>query len=77
VQDKLPGEDPFIKPWMIDLADEHYELDITRARKLLGWNPKRSLRDTLPKIVDSLRSDPQGFYEANNLGKAPEPPHPN
>ena len=28
----LPGPDPFIKPWMIDLADDHYALDISRAR---------------------------------------------
>ena len=28
----------FIQPWMIDLADDHYALDITRARKLLGGN---------------------------------------
>ena len=37
VQDRIPGiEDPFIKPWMIDLADDHYALDIPRARALLG-----------------------------------------
>src|SRR5688572_25736873 len=45
VQDKIPGiDEPFIKPWMIDLADDHYAMDISRARKLLDWTPKRSLR---------------------------------
>jgi hypothetical protein len=40
VEDKIPGiEDPFIQSWMIDLADDHYELDISRARTLLGWEP--------------------------------------
>jgi nucleoside-diphosphate-sugar epimerase len=42
LQDKMPfGEEPFIRPWMIDLADDHFALDITRARQLLGWEPKR------------------------------------
>ncbi|MHB8442400.1 MAG: NAD-dependent epimerase/dehydratase family protein [Candidatus Tyrphobacter sp.] len=67
VLEKLPGADPFIKPWMIDRANDHYALDITRARTLLGWEPKRSLRDTIPKMVASLIADPLGFYRANNL----------
>jgi hypothetical protein len=68
VQDKLPlGEEPFIKPWMIDLADDHYELDITRARQLIEWEPKRNLRDTLPVMVENLKRDPAKFYEENNL----------
>jgi nucleoside-diphosphate-sugar epimerase len=68
VQDKLPlGEEPFIKPWMIDLADDHYELDITRARQQIEWTPKRNLRDTLPVMVENLKRDPVKFYEENNL----------
>ena len=34
---------PFIKPWMIDLADDHYELKIDRAKRTLGWTPKKDL----------------------------------
>ncbi len=68
LQDNLPlVEDPFIKPWMIDLADDHYALDITRARSLLGWEPKHSLRETLPKMVAALKEDPVGWYKANKL----------
>jgi nucleoside-diphosphate-sugar epimerase len=56
IQDKVPGiEEPFIKPWMIDLADDHYALDITRARHLLNWLPQRNLRETLPKMVQHLK----------------------
>ncbi len=70
-QDALPhGEEPFIKPWMIDLADDHYALDITRARTLLGWEPKRSLRDTLSKMIAALHADPLAWYRTNKL----EPP---
>ena len=67
VMEKLPGADPFIKPWMIDRANDHYALDITRARTLLGWEPKRSLRETIPKMVAALKADPLAFYRANNL----------
>ncbi|MBI3969319.1 MAG: NAD(P)-dependent oxidoreductase [Chloroflexi bacterium] len=68
LQDTLPlGEEPFVKPWMIDLADAHYALDLTRARTLLDWEPQRSLRDTLPKMVAALQADPIGWYRANKL----------
>ena len=65
--EKLPGADPFIKPWMIDRANDHYALDITRAHTLLGWEPKRTLRETLPKMVAALKADPLGWYRENNL----------
>jgi nucleoside-diphosphate-sugar epimerase len=32
------GEKPFVRPFMIAMADDHYALDITKARRLLGWN---------------------------------------
>lgn len=67
VMEKLPGADPFIKPWMIDRANDHYALDITRARTLLGWAPKRTLRETLPKMVAALKADPLGWYRENKL----------
>ena len=70
-QDVIPGQDPFIKPWMIDLADDHFALDISRARKLLGWEPKHSLRGTLPKMAAALKSDPKKFYRQNKLGEPP------
>ena len=67
LEDHVPGEEPFIKPWMIDLADDHYVLDIDRAHKVVGWEPKRSLRDTLPRMVSALKADPLRFYNENKL----------
>jgi len=52
---------------MIDLADDHYALDVSRARTMLGWRPRRSLRDTLPRMVEALKSDPLEFYRENKL----------
>jgi len=67
-QEKLPlGKTPFIKPWMIDLANDNVELDITRARTILGWQPRHSLRDTLPKIVSALKADPLAWYQENEI----------
>ncbi|MBW3539219.1 MAG: NAD(P)-dependent oxidoreductase [Planctomycetes bacterium] len=69
VQDKLSGDDskPFIKPWMVDLADDHYAVDITHARQVLGWNPQHRLRNTLPEIIARLKTDPEAWYAKNGL----------
>lgn len=68
LQDRLPlGRTPFVKPWMIDRADDHFELDITRARTLTGWDPQRRLRDTLPAVVAALKADPWAWYRENEL----------
>ncbi|MEW6296322.1 MAG: NAD(P)-dependent oxidoreductase [Thermodesulfobacteriota bacterium] len=67
-QEPLPfGEEPFIKPWMVDLADDHYALDITHARTVLGWEPRRSLRGTLPRMVAALKADPHRWYREHKL----------
>ena len=67
VEDHIPGQDPFIKPWMIDRANDHYALDITRAKTLLGWAPSRSLRGSLPKMAAALKVDPLGWYHEHGL----------
>lgn len=72
----LPGADPFIKPWMIDLSDDHYALDISRARTLLDWEPRYSLRNTLPTMLNDLKSDPAGWYQENDLMVKPIPDGP-
>ncbi|MGB4859196.1 MAG: heavy metal-binding domain-containing protein, partial [Dokdonella sp.] len=67
LQDQIPGQDPFIKPWMIDRANDHYALDITRAHALLNWVPQHSLRETLPKMVAALKADPIAWYREQGL----------
>lgn len=78
------GEKPFIRPFMVGMADDHYALDISRARDLLGWKPQHHLKNELPELVATLKGDPAGWYEANkvtppdwigdaaDLGKDPE-----
>jgi len=68
IQCHLPfGKTPFIRPWMIDLADDHYELDISYAKELLDWAPKRSLETTLPIMIHELKQDPAKWYKMNQL----------
>ena len=69
VEEKLSGseEQPFIKPWMIDLADDHYAADISHACTKLDWEPQHRLRDTLPAMIEFLMRDPRAFYEENKL----------
>ena len=68
VQNAAPfGPEPFIKPWMVEFADDHYELDVSRAGSLLGWKPQRSLRQALPHLIATLEADPLGFYVDNGL----------
>jgi len=69
VKDRLSSDDaaPFIKPWMIDLADQNYPVSIQRAREYLGWEPKHTLRHTLPEMIGRLRLDPQSWYRKNGL----------
>jgi UDP-glucose 4-epimerase len=66
-QNVAPGSDSFIKPFMIDLADDHYALDIDRARGLLGWTPQHHVLDVLPDIIALLKRDPRAWYERNGL----------
>ena len=65
--DHIPGKEGFVKPWMIDRANDHYALDLSRARTLLGWEPTRTLRATLPKMVAAMQADPQAWYKDNDL----------
>lgn len=61
------GEKPFIRPFMIGMASDHYALDIARARRLLDWRPTHKIGDTLPRIVEALKRDPAGWYAANEI----------
>jgi nucleoside-diphosphate-sugar epimerase/uncharacterized membrane protein len=65
------GEPPFIRPFMAAMSEDHYEIDIARARDLLGWSPKHRLRDTLPAMIDALKAEPAGWYERHKLAPPP------
>jgi nucleoside-diphosphate-sugar epimerase/uncharacterized membrane protein len=61
------GVKPFVKPFMVYLADDHYELDVSLAEKALGWAPEHALRRSLAPIVSGLQQDPVRWYEKNKI----------
>ncbi|QDT28809.1 3 beta-hydroxysteroid dehydrogenase/Delta 5--_4-isomerase [Gimesia panareensis] len=69
VKDRLSNGEgaPFIKPWMIDLADQNYPVSVERAREQLGWDPRHRLRETLPDMIDELQDNPEQWYAENGL----------
>jgi len=70
VQDEVLAHDPFVRPWMVEIADDHYELDTSRAQSLLGWSPRHSLLATLPAMIEALKNDPTDWYRDNKLNPA-------
>lgn len=71
VKDKVSSEEQFIKPWMIDIADDHYPVSIDKAKEKLDWQPDHRLKDTLPKIAQFLKKSPKEWYKENGIN----PPH--
>lgn len=61
------GEKPFIKPFMIDLASDHYDLNISKAQKQLDWSPKHRIYQGIAELVDNLKSDPTRWYRNNGI----------
>lgn len=70
VENEILDEGAFIRPWMVDISDDHYELDFANAREKLDWAPRHRLRDALPRIVRNLQDDPFGWYKENGLNAA-------
>ena len=66
VKDRTVGS--FIKPFMVDMASDHYALDIGRAREMLGWEPKHRLIDHVEVIAANLKRDPDAWYKKNGVG---------
>lgn len=64
----LGGVDtPFIRPFMMASASDSYVLDVSRAKDLLDWQPRRRLQATLPTLLHQLKLDPEGWYRQNNV----------
>jgi len=59
--------EPFIKPWMIPHADDHFEIDNNHFKKSLNWSPERSLRKTLPTMIGNLKNEPHKWYAINKI----------
>ena len=61
------GEEPFIRPFMAMMGNDHYALDTTRARQLLGWENQHTLKGDLPAIIAEMKRDPVGWYQRHRI----------
>lgn len=61
--------EPFIKPWMIDFADDHYDVDLTKVRNQLSWTPRRNLFNLIPGMIAKLKADPDKWYQEHKIKK--------
>src|SRR3546814_19639987 len=61
VQNEVLGGESSIKPWMVEASNDHYVLDIDRARQHLGRAPNQHLRNALPTMVAATQTPPQGW----------------
>ena len=69
-ENRIFGEDAFIRAWMVDISSDHYELDLSQAKEHLDWTPKHSLREDMPEMLRGLKDDPYRWYEDNGLNAA-------
>jgi nucleoside-diphosphate-sugar epimerase/uncharacterized membrane protein len=70
LEDRVLHEDAFVKPWMVDISSDHYEVDVSRASRWLDWTPRHALLGRLPRIIEGLKADPPGWYRSNKLDPA-------
>jgi hypothetical protein len=54
----------------VDISSHHHELDTSRARQWLDWEPRHSLKQSLPRMLDALKADPPAWYRASKLDPA-------
>ena len=69
-ENRIFGEDAFIRAWMVDISSDHYELDLSQAEEHLGWTAEHSLRQDTPHMLQKLKDDPYHWYEENGLNAA-------
>lgn len=74
MREKNPfGEDPFIRSWMVERASDHYEIDTSKARELLDWEPEYRVAEVVPQMIDRLKKDREGWYRRNDLSPPRKP----
>jgi len=61
------GRAPFVRPFMVQMADDHYALDTGAAEKALGWKPAHRLRDELPGMVREMQDEPIAWYQRHGV----------
>lgn len=67
LRNKIEHDKEFVKPWMIDLSEDHFPLSSKKASNLLDWRPKHRLYEDIGSIVESLEKSQEDWYRENGL----------
>jgi hypothetical protein len=64
---RASGARPFERTWMADYVDRRLEIDASRTRARLGWNPtpRLTLLNRLPFLIEHRRENPTQWYLLN------------
>jgi len=64
---RMMREEPFEKPWMAKYVDLKMEIDASRTRKLLDWEPRDRLGVLfrMPFLIENLKYDPVDWTRRN------------
>ena len=53
--------------WIVDNIDVNYTMDTGFSQEKLGWVPRHSFRQILPKMIANLKENPAAWYRENGL----------
>jgi nucleoside-diphosphate-sugar epimerase len=68
---RITGNMPFERSWMADYIDLKLDMDASRTRRLLDWEPDKNLHilKRIPNMIQNLRDNPKEWEQRNTLKK--------
>lgn len=85
---RITGKMPFERSWMVDYIDLKLEVDAVTTRRRLDWapNPNRHILDSIPRMIERMRTEPEEWkkyamrrklrtqHSRDGAGRKQEPP---
>ena len=67
----ITGNMPFERSWMADYIDLKLDMDASRTRRLLDWEPDKNLHilKRIPNMIQNLQDNPKEWERRNTLKK--------
>ena len=68
---RITGNMPFEGSWMADYIDLKLDINASRTRRLLDWEPDKNLHilKRIPNMIQNLRDNPKEWERRNTLKK--------
>ena len=73
----LGGRRPFLRSWMVKYIDKQLQVDASRTREILGWEPKSSfgLIERMDHLIEKLKRHPSEWHYRNLKSLVRVPSH--